>query len=80
MACRKRGRLGLEPVNYHQKLPIYQLLLIFHVYLLSQGMQILLVLVVFLKNILPVLISVILKHDIFLRLEARVPLFHFLFP
>ena len=65
--------------NHHQKYPLYQILLLFNVDLPPQCMKLPLVLIIILGSILPVLISIILNHDILLHLEVRVSLFSSLF-
>ena len=58
--------------NHHPKLPLYQLLLIFHVELPPQGMNFNLVLIITLGNILP--IFHLSSKKILLHLQVRVPL------
>ena len=57
--------------NLHPKLPIYQTLLLFIVYLPTQFMNLPLVINILLKNILPVLLPFIPNLDILLHLKAR---------
>ena len=65
--------------NRHQKLFLYQLLLIFHVDPPPHGMQLNPVLVILLNNTLPVLLPVVQNPYILLHLQVWVCLFHHLF-
>ena len=56
-----------------------QLLIIFHVYIPRQGMNLPLFLIVIISNILQVILSIIQNNDIIYHLQSRVPLFIFLF-
>ena len=60
--------------KHQQKLSLYQVPFIFHEYLTPQGMKFTLILTIILKKILPVLISIIKNHDIFLHFNVRAPL------
>ena len=62
--------------NLQQKLPLYKLLLIFHVVLLPQVMIITPVIIILLLNLIPVILPIIINTEILLYLKVWVNIFH----
>ena len=64
--------------NHHQKLSLYQRLVLFHVDLPPHGINLPVVLIIICKNIFSEIISIILNHDNLFHIKVGVPLFPFL--
>ena len=64
--------------NCQNKIPLYQILLLFHLYLTLKGTNLPLVFMITINSIFPVLLYIILKYDILLYIYVRVPIFPFL--
>ena len=64
--------------NWHQRLSLYQLLLLFYVDILPKGMNIILI-ITFLRNIHPMLLPTVFHYDTLLLIQVRISLFLNLF-
>ena len=72
-------RFPFQMQNRHQKLPIYQILLIFRVELPPRIVNLTPVLVLLLFKLLPLILSIVINHSIIHPLEVWVYIFHHLF-